>query len=62
MDVGGRQRLERVVEVYAAGAWARIVPDNPIAFPPSLEVMRRSSDVQGRNVCRERTRLQGCRR
>ncbi len=23
MDVGGRQRLERVVEVYAAGAWMR---------------------------------------
>ncbi len=29
----------------AAGAWARIVPNNPIAFPPSMEVMHRSSDL-----------------
>ncbi len=30
-------------ELYTAGAWARIVPNNPIAFPPSMEEMHRSS-------------------
>jgi len=32
--------------MYVAGAWARIVPYNPFAFPPSVEVMYRSDDVQ----------------
>ena len=35
-------------EVHAgnvAGAWARIVLDNPIAFPPSMEVTRGSGNL-----------------
>ena len=38
MDLGDRKRMEQVFEVAEMYAWAKIVPDNLIAFPPSMAV------------------------
>jgi len=42
-----RQILSTYIHVgNAAGAWARIVPNNPVAFPPSMEVMGTTAWIQ----------------